>query len=141
MATSQSSVIRAALKAIFTTAGHTAFAYKPGDTAGAKEYVFFGESTELQEFLDLAGNRMETIDLTGVIRSSKPGANDTQAKAAEDAARTVLASLESSLVTDVTLGGACMQAELVGPMSVDVLADDNSRVALIEFLVRSQVVL
>lgn len=137
MATSQHSAIRAALKTVFTDAGLDAFAYNPGDNwNGSTAYVYLAEVSATQEFFNVAGDREETLIVTGRIRSEAPGGSDADAKTAEDAALAVLDDLETSLAGDPTLGGAAFQAELSGPTESEVFPVDGKRICLISFDVR-----
>ena len=141
MATSQHSAIRAALKTVFTNAGHTFYSYNPGDRANSREFGYFNEVSATQEFFTLDGTRAETLTIDGTIKVVKPGASDTDAKAAEDAALAILDDLETSLTDDPTLSAAGWQVELVGPTQTEVFPGDGSRICLLDFVVQAEVIL
>ena len=141
MATSQHSAIRNALKTVFTNAGHTAYSYNPGSRANSREFVYLNEVAATQEFFDLAGNREETLTINGTVKVEKSGASDSTAKAAEDAALAILDDLETSLTTDPTLSAAGFQVELIGPNQTEVFPSDNTRICLLDFVLRAVVLL
>lgn len=141
MATSQHSAIRAALKTVFTNAGHTFYSYNPGDRANSREFGYFNEVTASQEFFDLSGIREETLTIDGTIKVVKSGASDVDAKAAEDAALAILDDLETSLTADPTLSAAGFQVELVGPNQSEVFPGDNVRICLLDFVLSATVIL
>lgn len=132
MATSQISVIRAAITTVFTTAGLTAFSYPPGDTAGSKSFVYLDEVTADQSHLVFGGSRDESLSVSGVIYTEAPGASATDAKTAEDAALVILAAIEDGLRSSATLTGAAFHAEVSNYRSKP-LAGDGNRVHVIEF--------
>lgn len=141
MATSQHSAIRAALKTVFTNAGHTFFSYNPGNRANTKEYGYFNEVSASQDWFTIDGTREETLTIDGTIRVTKPGASDTDAKAAEDAALAILDDLETSLATDPTLSAAGFQVELIGPNQTEVFPGDGERICLLDFVLSATVIL
>ena len=141
MATSQHSAIRDALKTVFTNAGHTAYSYNPGDRANSREFVYLNEVAATQEFFDLSGTREETLTINGTVKVVKSGADDSVAKAAEDAALAILDDLETSLTDDPTLSSAGFQVELVGPNQSEVFPGDNSRICLLDFVLSAMVIL
>jgi hypothetical protein len=141
MATSQHSAIRAALKTVFTNAGHKVFSYNPGTDRDADDFVYFHEVTASQDWFDLSGKREETLIVNGTIRTVKSGAGDEEAKDAEDAALAVLDDLETSLAADATLSDAGFQVELIGPNESEVYPMDGYRECQLRFVVRATVIL
>lgn len=138
MASSQISDVRQALKTIFTAAGHTCFAYPPGDTntTATKSYVVLETVSASQEHLVMGGSRSELMDVSGVIVHYEPGATDAVAKTAEDAALAILDDLEAGLRTTPGLSDSdVFHAQFGGVDSSDVTADSGNRVAVLRFTV------
>ena len=138
MASSQISDVRQALVTVFTNAGHTAFAYPPGDnvTTSTKEFTYLDTVSSTQEHHTFGGSREEQLRVEGVVFVSKAGASDAVAKTAEDAALAVVADLESGLRTTPGLSDAdVFHAQFTGIESSEVLADPGNRVCVLRFTV------
>ena len=111
MASSAISTVRSGLKAIWTAAGVQAFEFPPGQPT-TPDYVFIGDITGEQEHLTFGGSRVETLDVEAFIYCESPGAGDTEAAAAEDAALAILKVVEDSLRSSSTISGAAFHAQI-----------------------------
>jgi hypothetical protein len=130
---SQISDVRQAVAALMSQSGWQVRAHNPGDSAGSQSVVYFAEASAQQEFLALGGSKVETISLQGVARHVVYGASDADAVAAEEACLAIVADLETSFRSDVTVGATVMQAEFIGPVDSEVLAAEGQRVGVVTF--------
>jgi hypothetical protein len=142
MATSQVSVFREALRsavAASLTAGPTVYAYDPGssNTDSVGELVYFGTATANQSHLTFGGARQEEISLDVIIYVRRPGAGQTQAKAAEDRALELFGEIEDAIRDDPDLN-AVFHVQVTGPNEVEAIIDAGNRGCLLRGTVEGE---
>jgi hypothetical protein len=132
VASSRVSVARVAIADAFTT---TSYRFPPGDENHEMKYVALVGAGGSPEYLTLGTGQMEPLTVEGVIFNKVAGGNETESAVAEDAALLVLKELTDAIIADSSLGDATLFNCRVTDYESQVLTQDGSLIARIDFSV------
>ena len=125
MATTQIAAARTALATVLSDAGHTVFKYGADpDHAGRTYTVIAGVRAE-QDQLAMGDRRVEVVDFELLTFNKYGGRTDTDGTAGEAEVLAIVASIETSLRADPTLGGVVFHTEPSTELELETMADED----------------